>query len=259
MSSTTTAATVEKLRSLFAQFGLPEVLVSDNGPNFVSSEFKEFLHHNGVKQVTSAPAHPASNGLAERAVKTVKEGLSKLKSGTIADRLFRFLFTYRNTPHSITGVSPAELLLGRRLHTPHSITGVSPAELLLGRRLRSPLDLLKPDLASRVAEKQVYQKSEHDKQAREQNLSVGDAVFAKNFGRGKTWVLAVVTARTRPVSFEVQVVSSGLCWRRHQDQLRLRYCEATPSSTSALEAVPLPEQHERGDDTSEVGRRAGGG
>ena len=68
MSSTTTAATVEKLRSLFAQFGLPDVLVSDSGPNFVSSEFKEFLHRNGVKQVTSAPAHPASNGLAERAV-----------------------------------------------------------------------------------------------------------------------------------------------------------------------------------------------
>ena len=85
MSLTTTAATVEKLRSLFAQFGLPEVLVSDNGPNFVSSEFNEFLHRNGVKQVTSALAHPASNGLAERAIKTVKEGLSKLKSGTIAD------------------------------------------------------------------------------------------------------------------------------------------------------------------------------
>ena len=47
-------------------------------------------------------------------------------------------------------------------------------------------------------------------------------------------------SKNRLVSFEVQVVSSGLCWRRHQDQLRLRYCEAYPSSTSALEAVSLP-------------------
>lgn len=228
MSSTTTAATVEKLRVLFAQFGLPEVMVSDNGPNLVSSEFKEFLHRNGVKQVTSAPAHPASNGLAERAVKTFKEGLSKMKSGTIGDRLSRFLFTYRNTPHSTTGVSPAELLLGRRL--------------------RSPLDLLKPDLAGRVAEKQVLQKAKHDKHAREREIRVGDAVFAKNFGRGQTWVPAVVMAKTGPVSFEVDVLSSGLCWRRHQDQLRLRYCQATSTPAPAIEAVPLPEHLDGGED-----------
>ena len=87
----------------------------------------------------------------------------------------------------------------------------------------------------------MLQKAEHDKHAREREIRVGDAVFAQNFGRGQTWVPAVVTARTGPVSFEVKVVSSGLCWRRHQDQLRLRYCEATNISEPAS-VVPLLEQ-----------------
>ena len=69
MNSTTTTSTAEKLRVLLVQFGIPEVLVSDNGTNLVSKEFEEFTQHNGgIKHVTSAPAHPASNGLAERAV-----------------------------------------------------------------------------------------------------------------------------------------------------------------------------------------------
>ena len=76
MNSTTTIATVEKLRVLFAQFGIPEVLVSDNGTNFVSNEFEEFTRRNGIKHVTSVPAHPTSNGLVERPIKTFKDGLS---------------------------------------------------------------------------------------------------------------------------------------------------------------------------------------
>ena len=116
MNSTTTIATVEKLRVMFAQFGIPEVLVSDNGINFVSKELEQFTRCNGIKHVTSVPAHPVSSGLAEHAVKTFKDGLSRLKEGTITDRLSRFLFVYRNTPQATTGVTPAELMMGRRLH-----------------------------------------------------------------------------------------------------------------------------------------------
>ena len=76
MNSTITTVTVEKLRVMFAQFGIPEVVVSDNGTNFVSKEFEEFMQRNGVKHITSAPAHPSSNGLAENAVKTFKSGIS---------------------------------------------------------------------------------------------------------------------------------------------------------------------------------------
>ena len=73
MSSTTSTAAIQCLRDVFARFGIPERIVTDNAPNFVSAEFSHFLHQNRIKQTTSAPYHPASNGLAERTVKIFKK------------------------------------------------------------------------------------------------------------------------------------------------------------------------------------------
>ena len=78
--SATSSVVIELLRALFSQFGIPEVLVTDNGPCFVSEEYEIFLAMNGVKHITSAPYHPATNGLAERAVQTVKRGLKRHKA-----------------------------------------------------------------------------------------------------------------------------------------------------------------------------------
>ena len=77
MNSTTSTATACKLREIFAQHGLSDILVSDNAPNFTSEEFETFMRKNGIAHITSAPYHPASNGLAERAVQTVKSGIIK--------------------------------------------------------------------------------------------------------------------------------------------------------------------------------------
>ena len=90
------------------------MVITDNGTGFVSSEFEQFLKSNGVKHTTSAPYHPASNGLAERAVQIVKKGLKKRTTGTMSSRLAKILFNYRISPQTTTGTSPAELLLGRR-------------------------------------------------------------------------------------------------------------------------------------------------
>jgi len=62
---------------VFAQFGIPETVVSDNGSHFISEEFYTFLLENGVKQILSSPYHPATKGMAECAVETVKWGLKK--------------------------------------------------------------------------------------------------------------------------------------------------------------------------------------
>lgn len=72
MTSTTTSQTVTALRELFERTGGPEQLVSNNGPQFVSAEFKVFIKNNGIKHVTSAPYHPATNGLAKRFVESIK-------------------------------------------------------------------------------------------------------------------------------------------------------------------------------------------
>ena len=58
MSSTTSSATIQCLRDVFARFGLPERIVTDNAPNFVSAEFSHFLHQNGVKQNNISPLSP---------------------------------------------------------------------------------------------------------------------------------------------------------------------------------------------------------
>ena len=60
---------------MFARLGIPCQLVSDNGPQFASEEFAQFMRANGVKHIRCAPYHPASNGAAERLVQTVKQAV----------------------------------------------------------------------------------------------------------------------------------------------------------------------------------------
>ena len=115
------AVTIEKLRAMFAVHGLPETLVSDNGTVFTSAEFKEFLQRNNIQHIRTAPYHPASNGQAERAVQTFKNGMKRSSKDTLETRVSRFLFHYRITPNTTTGVSPAELLMGRSLRSHFSM------------------------------------------------------------------------------------------------------------------------------------------
>ena len=100
--ASTGSVTVGKLQQAFVQHGLPDAVVSDNGPCFTSRVFSEFMRQNGIQHVKVAPYHPASNGLAERAVQTFKAGVKKMIVGTLEDRISRFLFAYRTTPHTTT-------------------------------------------------------------------------------------------------------------------------------------------------------------
>ena len=77
MVSITSLKTIEVLRSLFARYGIPEEVVSDNGPQLASEEFSQFLKQNGVKFTRVPSHHPASNGAAERSVQTAKTFLTK--------------------------------------------------------------------------------------------------------------------------------------------------------------------------------------
>ena len=100
--------------------GLPEVIVTDNGPSFVSEEFETFLRNNGIQHKKTPPYHPSSNGLAERAVQIFKRGMKKMKKGSLQDKISRFLFSYRNTPQGTTGSTPAQLLMGRTPRSPET-------------------------------------------------------------------------------------------------------------------------------------------
>ena len=93
MHSITSAKTIEKLRIIFANHGIPRKVVTDNGPTFTSYEFQEFMQKNGIVHVKSAPYHPSSNGLAERAVQTLKRGIARISGTTLQERVSKFFST----------------------------------------------------------------------------------------------------------------------------------------------------------------------
>ena len=181
MSSMSSEKTIETLRSVFATHGLPQMIVTDNGPSFTSNEFREFTQKNGIKHVTSAPYHPSSNGQAERAVQTVKQGLKRTPGKTVQERLSKFLFKYRLTPNSMTGVAPCELLMKQKL--------------------RSSLDLVFPTVQGRVEDKQAKQKALHDG-------ALNDRVYVENFTTKKQrWIAGTIVKVTGPLSYEVELVN----------------------------------------------------
>ena len=129
MRSTTAQCTIDQMRLWFSAHGLPEEVVSDNGPQFISQEFTDFLKQNGVKQTLVPPYHPSSSRAAERTVQILKRALRKYaeivrrghKKHSLKHQLADCLFQYRNTPHSVTGVTPLELFLKRKPHSKFSI------------------------------------------------------------------------------------------------------------------------------------------
>jgi len=104
-------------RKLFRMQGVCDVLVADNGPAFRSEEFIQFCKSNGVELIYSPPYSPATNGVAERAVQTVKNFLKKTEEREWPAKLDSFLLGHNSTPKPSTGVAPAEFNLGRRPQT----------------------------------------------------------------------------------------------------------------------------------------------
>ena len=148
------------MEAVFATHGMPELLVTDNGPGFVSEEFEAYLKVNGIQHAKTSPYHPASNGLVEQCVQTFKRAMKKM-SGSLQSRLSRFLLYYRITPHTSTG----------RL----------PAELLMGRTLRSRLDLLLPSqhTQAKVHQSQDRQRAQ-DSNRQLRSFHPNDPVLVKN-------------------------------------------------------------------------------
>ena len=212
-SGSTSAITISKLKWIFSSHGIPDVIVSDNATGFVSEEFQSFCRRNGIKHVTSAPHHPATNGLAKRAVGILKGGVQRLQ-GDLETRIAHFLLDYRITPHTTIGVSPAELLTGRKL--------------------RTRLDRIIPDVSGRAISKQTTQKERHDQHTQARQYQPGDLVYALMYRGNKTnWSPGTVVTQTGPVSYTVRL-EDGTIARRHIDQLQSRL-----SSSQVVRELPI--------------------
>ncbi|XP_063895857.1 uncharacterized protein K02A2.6 isoform X1 [Helicoverpa armigera] len=205
MKHTNAANVIKVLRSTFARFGLPEELVSDQGPPFTSAEFKNFLKNNGIQQNFSPAYHPSSNGAAENAVKLCKRAIKKAYRDQldIDTALQTFLLAYRNTVHGTTRETPAMLLQRRTL--------------------RSRLDLLRADrvVEHRVREAQTRQVEYAGGTPRK--FTEGDLIWARGYGSGDKWVKGTVQGVDSLRRYSVVADSGQLC-KRHINQMRRRSC-----------------------------------
>ena len=238
-TSTSSKSTTAILEQEFAHFGYPHTLVTDNATTFMSQKFQAWCKQRGIVHLTGAPYHPATNGAAERLIQSFKQALRK-SSLPPKEALQEFLMQYRRIPFA-SGLSPSELLNGRRIRTKIDTLVPSIPHLLQGRQSRQA------SKHSNTEDSEVVSKVEH-------HFSLGDPCYALYFGprrdRDPRWVPAMVTKVHGTRSVNVRVIPRGPTWRRHLDQLRPRYgsdqdddpCEI-PTSVLSTETLPAGTDH----------------
>ena len=194
LRNTKASTCARKLKSHFARNGIPDIVTSDNGPQFTSSEFAFFTREWGFEHRASSPGHQQANGQAECAVKTAKNILRKAKESECDPYLA--ILAVRNTPTEGMDSSPAQRLLGRRTKTQLPTT----AELL------KPQGVNTDDVKTRTQTRQQRQAHYYDKQARDlPPLEEGDVVRMRPFTlNGKTWEKASVSKRLDERSYQVE-------------------------------------------------------
>ncbi|KIH59896.1 integrase core domain protein [Ancylostoma duodenale] len=210
MSNISATKTVKALKSLFARFGLPQTIVSDNGTQFASEQFKTMYDEGGIVHIKTAPYHPQSNGQAERFVDTLKRGIKKLKGEErpSEETLNVVLQAYRMTPNS-------------------SLNEKTPAEVFLGRKLRTRMSLLVPQPESaedplvKERRERMEQQFERKHGVVKRKFDVGDKVYAKQWKSPQFhWAKGTVVRRVGSVNYEVEI--NGRIVRKYANQLRCR-------------------------------------
>ncbi|XP_054259475.1 uncharacterized protein K02A2.6-like [Macrosteles quadrilineatus] len=176
--TTTSNWCIQQLRKLFSTFGYPFTLVSDNGPNFTSSIFNQFLQACSVTHKFSAPYHPATNGQAERFVQTVKKQLIAMENdgGDLHFKINHILMSLRNATNA---------------------TGSSAYELMFGRRIRTRLDLMKRP--------QDHTEMPNGCTKIKREFRVGDRVQVRNFGKDGKWKFGNVRRREGLVHYQIEM------------------------------------------------------
>ena len=228
MTNTSAEKTTEALRSLFSHYGLPEQVVTDNGPQFTSTEFATFTKENGIKHILSSPYHPSSNGQAERFIQTLKCALkaSENENKPLQHRLAEFLFEYRSTPHSTTKDSPCNLFLKRSLKT--------------------CFHLMLPSTQQDVSAKQAEYKLRHDQHSKHRDFTAGSKVLVRVYSGPKKWIPGLILQQLGPVTYSVEI-EPGRMVKRHTDQLRKQEAPHnvtnTTDSLDASESISYPPSH----------------
>ena len=199
------SSVIKKLRNIFSRVGIPEILRSDNGPQFSSQEFRKFTQSWNFQYITSSPYYPKSNGLAERYVQTIKNLLERCIL-SISDPYLAML-ELRNTQKT-NEKSHAEYASGHQLR---SITPVHKNQLKV--RSSNAEDFTSKWQESKRKQATYYNK--HSKNLKE--LCEGERV---RVFKEKKWKPAIVEAKTNhPRSYIVQT-GNGKELRRNRVHIR---------------------------------------
>lgn len=213
-NNTSSRAVISVLREIFARFGLPKIVVSDNGTSFVSNEFKSFLKTNGIEQITSPVGNPATNGQAENAVKTIKNALkrslSNLSLSEFNSVLCRFLFDYRNTIHTSTGVSPSYLMFNKRI-IKSRLDLINPKRVVINKSKKEVNSFVN---AKQECQKKYYKGKKHFK------FKQNDTIMAKNYSTpGKiSWIKGLIQKKIGKQTYLIKTQHNKI-WKRHANQI----------------------------------------
>ncbi|XP_044747447.1 uncharacterized protein K02A2.6-like [Coccinella septempunctata] len=226
-SSTNTEITIKILKQIFARFGLPVTLVSDNATYFKSSDFELFLTNNNISHKTIPPFHPQSNGAAENSVKLFKNSLKKaFVEGHPVDTntvLCRFLLDYRTTKHCTTGETPAKIMFGRNIRTRFDAILYKPSSVLRNRVLEA-----------QDRQKKYFKGNNHVQ------FLVGDTVLVKDYRdqNKPTWIKGIIQKKIGRVTFLVYIPELEKNWKRHANQLKKSLPDISyPNKSTVAETV----------------------
>ena len=119
MKTITSQKIIASLTSMFVTHGLPLSITSDNGPQFIINEFESYLALNDIKHRRVTPLWPQANGEVEIQNRALLKRfqIARAENKNWKDELNAYLLKYRTTPHSTTGISPAELMFNRKIRS----------------------------------------------------------------------------------------------------------------------------------------------
>ncbi|UYV60114.1 K02A2.6-like, partial [Cordylochernes scorpioides] len=220
-----------KLRETFARFGIPETMMSDNGPPFRSEIMTDFCIRWGIKQLFSSPHLHRSNGLAERNIQTIKNQLIKCRDE--GSDPYLAILAYRNTPKNDLP-SPAQLCLSRSLRC--QIPRITP--------LYRPYQTNWRSIENAKRKRQSSMKEQYDRNSKSYpKVNVGEDAWCQIHPR-EAWTPVKISAQAdSPQSFEV-VTPSGNRLIRNQQFIRPRDGGYEKSQLSSEPITASPEaQH----------------
>ena len=180
---------------IFSIFGVPNSIISDNGPQFIGKAYQNLMKKHGINQITISPHHPQSHGFIERMIQTVKNLLTKSN----------------HDPHGA--------LLQYRC-TPLGPSGPSPAEMMFGRQIQNDLPVYVRRYISDNTNDREESKITHDGSASLSPLAMGQHILYQDVAK-KTWSPGVIVGiGPEPRSYTIRCNNSMRMLRRNRILLK---------------------------------------